>query len=208
MDYVNRSDEELITLLREGDERVTDFLMRKYKDIVRIKAGNMFIIGADKDDLIQEGMIGLFKAIMDYDAGRDASFATFADLCILRQMYKAVEAGNRKKHAPLNYYVSLDASQEMAEQGANDTAIGMNPVDTIISLTERGPEELVIDRENTRALEESINASLSEFERQVLSLHLTGLNYVEIARILGKDEKSSDNALSRVKLKVKKILMS
>ena len=107
MNYDARADEELIIALRDGDGKVIDYIIEKYKDLVRKKAGSMFILGADKDDLIQEGMIGLFKAVRDYDSGRDASFFTFAELCISRQMYKAVEAGNRKKHSPLNSYISI-----------------------------------------------------------------------------------------------------
>lgn len=201
--YESKTDEELITLLREGDERITDYLMVKYKELVRKKAGTMFIIGADKDDLIQEGMIGLFKAVRDYDAGRDASFYTFADLCISRQMYKAVEAGNRKKHTPLNTYVSLyDSNSGDAGDGGSET----NLVEMIISLSDKSPEETIIDNENAKVLEQKIRDSLSEFERQVLSLHLTGMGYAEIARVLGKDDKSADNALSRIKSKVRKLV--
>ena len=105
--YFNRTDEELIQLLRDGDGGVMDFIMEKYKGLVRSKAKSMYLLGADSEDLIQEGMIGLFKAVRDYDAGRDASFFTFADLCVSRQMYTAVQASSRKKHAPLNKYVSL-----------------------------------------------------------------------------------------------------
>ena len=105
--YETYSDEELILLLRDGDNRIMDYIMEKYKGLVRNKAKSMYLLGADNEDLIQEGMIGLFKAVRDYDAGRDASFYTFADLCISRQMYTAVQASGRKKHAPLNSYVSI-----------------------------------------------------------------------------------------------------
>ena len=108
-DYETSKDEELILRIRDGEEKITDYIMEKYKNLVRSKAGSMYILGADREDLIQEGMIGLFKAIRDYDIGRDASFATFADLCVARQMYTAVQAAGRKKHAPLNSYVSLYA---------------------------------------------------------------------------------------------------
>ena len=107
MDYGQVTDEELIDRLRDGDTRITDYIMDKYKNLVRSKAGTMYILGADREDLIQEGMIGLFKAIRDYDSGRDASFYTFADLCISRQMYSAVQAAGRMKHIPLNTYISL-----------------------------------------------------------------------------------------------------
>ncbi len=196
------SDEELIIALRDGDGKVIDHIIEKYKELVRRKAGSMFILGADKEDLIQEGMIGLYKAVRDYDAGRDASFATFADLCVSRQIYKAVEAGNRKKHAPLNSYISIyDESNASGEQGEGTSILEM-----ILTETGKSPEDMVIDREQTQRLEQKIYESLSDFERQVLNLRLTGLEYTDIARILGRDAKSTDNALSRIKIKVRKII--
>ena len=108
--YEQYTDEELILRLREGEEQITDYIMEKYKNLVKSKAKSMYILGADREDLIQEGMIGLFKAVRDYDTGRDASFSTFADLCVSRQMYTAVQAAGRKKHAPLNTYISLYAT--------------------------------------------------------------------------------------------------
>ncbi len=200
--YSNMSDEELIIALRDGDGKVIDYIMDKYKELVRKKAGSMFILGADKEDLIQEGMIGLYKAVRDYDAGRDASFYTFADLCVSRQMYKAVEAGNRKKHAPLNSYISIYESDDET----NETGSGEKLLEMILSETGKSPEELVIDREQTQHLQQKIYGILSDFECKVLNLRLTGLEYTDIARILGRDEKSTDNALSRIKVKVRKIL--
>lgn len=199
---IGTSDEELILALRDGDDKIIDFIMEKYKELVRRKAGSMFILGADKEDLIQEGMIGLYKAVRDYDPGRDASFATFADLCVSRQMYKAVEAGNRKKHAPLNSYISI-YEDEGDKAGAQESA---NILEMILSETGKSPEDMVIDREQTQSLEHKIYDSLSDFERKVLNLRLTGLEYTAIAKILGRDEKSTDNALSRIKVKVRKIL--
>lgn len=200
--YSNMSDEELIIALRDGDGKVIDYIMDKYKELVRKKAGSMFILGADKEDLIQEGMIGLYKAVRDYDAGRDASFYTFADLCVSRQMYKAVEAGNRKKHAPLNSYISIYESDDET----NETGSGEKLLEMILSEPGKSPEELVIDREQTQHLQQKIYGILSDFECKVLNLRLTGLEYTDIARILGRDEKSTDNALSRIKVKVRKIL--
>ena len=161
----------------------------------------MFILGADKEDLIQEGMIGLYKAVRDYDAGRDASFATFADLCVSRQMYKAVEAQNRKKHAPLNSYVSI-YEDEASKDGPGEGGISQ------MLLAEAGmsPEDVLIDKEQAHDLEKKIYEGLSDFERQVLNLRLTGIEYTDIAKILGRDAKSTDNALSRIKGKVRKIL--
>ena len=195
------TDEELIQSLRDGDGRVMDFLMEKYKGLVRSKAKSMYLLGADGEDLIQEGMIGLFKAVRDYDAGRDASFFTFADLCISRQMYTAVQASTRKKHAPLNRYVSL--SQEAFQEDENGGRVVFEPEDS----RERNPEELVIARENVELLEKTIEKELSPLEKQVLDLHLTGMGYVQIARVLGRDAKSTDNALQRIKGKLKRALL-
>ncbi|MBR2531031.1 MAG: sigma-70 family RNA polymerase sigma factor [Lachnospiraceae bacterium] len=197
-----KSDEELIISLRDGDARAIEVIIDRYKELVRKKAGSMFILGADRDDLIQEGMIGLYNAVRDYDAGRDASFYTFADLCVSRQMYKAVEAGNRKKHAPLNSYVSIYDD----EKGSDSSGDGSALLEKILSETGKSPEDMVIDREQTQILEQKIYDSLSDFERKVLNLRLTGLEYTDIARILGRDAKSTDNALSRIKAKVRKIL--
>lgn len=205
--YENKTDEELITAFRDGDEKIIDYLMDKYKDLVRKKAGSMFILGADKDDLLQEGMIGLYKAVRDYDPGRDASFYTFADLCVSRQIYKAVEAGNRKKHSPLNTYISIytdSVSNSDKESGGNVESDFI--ADAIFAMTGKGPEEEFIDREQAEILEGQINDALSDFEKQVLNLRITGMEYTQIAKVLGKDAKSTDNALSRIKVKVKKIL--
>ncbi|NLG02470.1 MAG: RNA polymerase sporulation sigma factor SigH [Clostridia bacterium] len=202
-EYATYSDEELIVRLREGEAQVTDFIMDKYKNLVRSKAKAMYILGADTEDLIQEGMIGLFKAVRDYDSGRDASFYTFADLCVSRQMYTAVQAARRQKHIPLNTYISLYANVIDGEgEGASEDA---RLVDALQSKVEKSPEELYFDKQNVRALEQKIEEILSPFENQVLDLYLTGMSYVQIARVLGKDEKSTDNALQRLRGKIKRL---
>lgn len=195
--YKDYTDEELIIRARDGENEIMEYLMDKYKNLVRSKAATMFILGADKDDLIQEGMIGLFKAVRDYDSGRDASFYTFAELCISRQMYTALQASGRKKHSPLNTYVSI--YQDGDEEGA-----GL--IDALENKKERNPEEILIDQENVATIERIIENELSSFERQVLELSMTGMGYVEIAKLLGKDGKSTDNALCRVKTKIRKAL--
>ena len=200
--YTNIVDEELIGRLRDGEAAIIDFIIDKYKNLVRSKAKSMFILGADNEDLIQEGMIGLFKAIRDYDSGRDASFFTFADLCISRQMYTAIQASGRKKHSPLNSYISLYS----ATFGNDGEDGGVELVHIIASDTDRNPEEMLIDKENVEVLENRIDKELSGFEKQVLDLHLTGMSYIQIAKVLGKDEKSTDNALQRIKGKLKKML--
>ena len=200
--YGQCGDEELILRLRDGEENITDYIMDKYKNLVKSKARSMYILGADSDDLIQEGMIGLFKAVRDYDSGRDASFFTFADLCISRQMYTAVQASRRQQHAPLNSYISL-YSRVASEKGQEEEA---ELVNILAARAELSPEEMVIDRENVKNLERTIEKELSTFEKEVLDLHLTGMGYAQIAKVLGKDEKSADNALQRIKGKLKKVI--
>lgn len=199
-DYEKNTDEELMARLREGEQSIIDYIMDKYKNLVRKKAQSMYILGADSEDLIQEGMIGLFKAIRDYDCGRDASFFTFADLCVSRQMYTAIQAAKRQKHIPLNSYISFSNSVVDFEENS-DSELG-----NVIQDRKMNPEELVIDKENVRCLEQLIEKELSEFEKQVLDLHLTGMSYTQIARVLNKDDKSTDNALQRIKTKIKKKL--
>ncbi|MBO7334887.1 MAG: sigma-70 family RNA polymerase sigma factor [Lachnospiraceae bacterium] len=197
-DYEGVSDEELIIRLREGEEKIQDHILDKYKNLVKSKAKSMYILGAEPEDLIQEGMIGLFKAIRDYDAGRDASFYTFADLCISRQVYTAVTASGRKKHTPLNNYISLYSEE--------DPETGVRSLEDILSVMDYEPESMLIDKENVEIIENLIDTRLSDLEKQVMELHLTGMGYTDIARVLGKDEKSTDNALSRAKAKIKKCL--
>ncbi|MCH5281564.1 MAG: RNA polymerase sporulation sigma factor SigH [Lachnospiraceae bacterium] len=197
--YQEFTDEELVIRARDGEMGITEYLMDKYKNLVKSKASTMYILGADREDLIQEGMIGLFKAIRDYDSGRDASFYTFAELCISRQMYTALQASGRKKHTPLNSYVSIYQEHDEEENGAK-------LIDALENKKERNPEEIVIDKENVETIEKIIETDLSPFERQVLELSMTGMGYSEIAKLLGKDGKSTDNALTRVKSKIRKAL--
>ena len=200
-EYARYSDEELIVRLRDGEDSITEYLMNKYKNLVRSKAKSMYILGADSEDLIQEGMIGLFKALRDYDSGRDASFLTFADLCVSRQMYTAVQASRRQKHIPLNTYISLYGVASMDRDGEQK-----NLENVLTTHAGQSPEEVLIDRENMVQLEKAIEQELSGFEKQVLDLYLTGMGYQQIAKVLGKDDKSTDNALQRIKTKLKKRL--
>lgn len=200
-EYSLVSDEELIDRLRGGEGPITDYIMDKYKNLVRSKAKSMYILGGDNEDLIQEGMIGLFKAIRDYDCGRDASFYTFADLCISRQMYTAVQASHRQKHWPLNTYVSLYGNGR--GQGDNEE---LELAEALPPDQDQNPETLFIDRERVEYLEGQIDRELSGFEKQVLDLYLTGMSYSQIAKVLGREEKSTDNALQRLKGKIKKML--
>jgi RNA polymerase sporulation-specific sigma factor len=200
-DYESFSDEELLLRMREGEDGITEYLMNKYKNLVRNKARSMYILGADRDDLIQEGMIGLFKALQAYDIGRDASFSTFADLCVSRQMYTAVQAARRQKNIPLNTYISLYDSAGRNHEGEEEVL-----ADVLAAQSELTPEELIIDQENVEQLERAIERDLSAFEKQVLDLYLTGMGYQQIAKVLGRDDKSTDNALQRIKTKLKQYL--
>ena len=201
--YVGISDEELILRYRDGEEEAIDYLINKYKNLVRKKAGSMFLIGGDHDDLIQEGMLGMFKAVRDYDVGRDVNFFTFADLCVSRQIYTAVQASNRKKHLPLNTYISIYGQVYREEEGEGESPIFLN---RILGTQEENPEEMVLAQERLEDIEAAIEQELSSFERKVFELHLTGMTYTEIAKVLGRDEKSTDNALQRIKVKIRKII--
>ncbi len=201
--YEGISDEELILRYRDGEESAIDYLINKYKNLVLKKAGSMFLIGGDHDDLIQEGMLGMFKAVRDYDIKRDANFFTFADLCVSRQMYTAVQASNRKKHGPLNTYISI-----YGQSGGEEIQEGEFPflVNAISTGKGENPEEMILARERLGDLETAIKKELSSFENKVFELHLMGMTYIEIAKVLEKDEKSTDNALQRVKTKIRRII--
>ena len=201
--YEDMTDEELIDQLREGDRQVMDYICDKYKNLVRSKAKSMYILGGDSEDLIQEGMIGLFKAVRDYDCGRDASFYTFADLCISRQMYTAVQASQRLKHTPLNTYVSLDSHGRTEEDRDPET---QTLAELLTDKTGRNPEELFLDKERVAYLEKRIATELSELERQVLDLYITGMSYTQIAKVLRRSEKATENALTRAKQKIRSFL--
>ena len=191
--YQNLKDEELIEQLRLGDTKIMDFILDKYKPLVRKKANAMYLIGGDTDDLIQEGMIGLFKAIRDFSKEKESSFYHFAELCISRQIYTAVEASNRKKHAPLNTYISLYS-------GTNEDGVVL--ADSLMAGLEENPEQMMIDQENMALFWEQLKECLSKLEREVLDYYLAGLNYQQIAEQMEKSPKSIDNALHRIKEKL------
>lgn len=200
-DYSAYTDEELICRLRDGEEAIMDYILNKYKNLVRKHARSMYILGAEEQDLIQEGMIGLFQAIRDYNSGRDAIFFTFAEVCITRNMYTAIKAAQCEKHKPLNEYLSLYGGN--TEEGNEGKSVF---VDLISSGEISNPENLLIDKENVERIVALVEQELSAFEKQVFDLYITGMKYVQIAKVLGKDEKSTDNALQRIKSKVKKVL--
>ena len=199
--YENIPDEQLIRRLRDGESDITDFIMDKYKFMVKKKARAMYLLGGENEDLIQEGMIGLFKAVRDYDLEQDASFSSFAELCISRQMYTAIKLSQRQKHIPLNSYVSLYEKGSEAEEGKQTPLI-----DQLQPTKENNPEELFLDKEYFVTLEQELKERLSDLENRVLYLHLMGEDYRSIASLLEKSPKSIDNALQRIKQKISTIL--
>ncbi len=201
--YDTLSDEEVVSRIQAGDQPAIDFLLEKYKYLVRSKAKALFLIGGDKDDLIQEGMIGLYKAIRDYQANKDNTFFNFADLCISRQIYSAIKASNRKKNIPLNTYISLYTPAYGENMDAEDKEV---LVDIIQQKYVSNPEELVIDKENTSMIEYELVRRLSDLEKQVLDLYMQDLKYLQIAEVLKKEPKTIDNALTRIKTKLNQVL--
>lgn len=194
MPYEAFSDEELIEKLRQGEDDITDYILEKYKPLVRKKTNAMYLIGGETEDLIQEGMIGLFKAIRDYKPDKDASFYHFAELCINRQLYSALEASNRKKHQPLNSYISL------SEQEHPDAVAAEMLVDK-----ESGPEQTVIEQEVWEEYKKRLAQKLSRMENQVLQYYLDGNHYIQIAEMMDKSPKSIDNALQRIRQKIRQM---
>ena len=193
--YETLSDEDLLSLHRAGDARAEEALYARYKQIVRSKARTYFLIGADREDIIQEGMIGLYKAVVDYQFDKNASFRSFAELCITRQIISAIKAATRKKHIPLNTYISFNRS---VYEGETERPL----IDVLTSTRISDPEEVLIGRENYAAVADSIEHSLSRLERDTLGLYLYGYSYQQIADHLQVTSKSVDNAIQRVKKKL------
>ncbi|MEY8333552.1 RNA polymerase sporulation sigma factor SigH [Lachnospiraceae bacterium 47-T17] len=192
--YEGVKDEELLAELSGGNDSITDYLCNKYKHLVTREANALYLIGAEKEDLIQEGMIGLFKAIRDFSSGKESSFYTFARLCIRRQMYHAIEASKRLKHVPLNSYISF--SEETGEES------GLTVGDTLEADGEQNPERLLIQQENYQDFFDRLASVLSPMEKQVCDLYLQGMDYRQIAEELEKPPKSIDNALQRIRTKM------
>ena len=188
------TDEALLARIRQGDEEAERLLYERYKQLVRSRAHSYFLIGADHEDLVQEGMLGLYKAVCEYDENKAASFKSFAELCVTRRILSAIKRATRKKHGPLNNYVSLNRP-EMTD---GDLTL----LDTVRSLRVADPEDVVIGRENFEQIVQYLEKTLSPMERRVLSLYLDGLSYPQIALCIGKPLKSVDNAMQRVKHKL------
>ena len=199
--YENIPDEQLIRRLREGETAIMDYIISKYKYLVIRAAKAIYLIGGENDDLIQEGMIGLFKAVRDFDTQQETSFYSFAELCISRQMYTAIKLSQRQKHMPLNSYVSL---YDVTKSDFGDKQSPL--IEQLEIESNSNPEELFLDKERMQMLVEQLNERLSDMERRVLHLHLQGEDYRSIAELLDKSPKSIDNALQRIRQKMRTVL--
>ena len=193
------SDDEIVSMAKKGDKEAEEYLIRKYKEFVKNRSRQYYIAGADRDDIIQEGMIGIFKAIRDYEDDKGASFSTFAELCITRQIISAIKQARRLKHGPLNTYISLSKSISDEEPVNNLENILFSSKDT-------DPESMLLLKEEINHIENNGSEIFSKLEQKVLSGYINGKNYVEIAALLGKSPKSIDNAIQRIKKKLDKYL--
>ena len=197
--YLSMTDESVVAIAQKGDSDALDYLLSKHKNFVRNKARSYFLIGADHEDIVQEGMIGLFKAVRDYQPGRLSSFRAFAELCITRQIITAIKTATRQKHVPLNSYVSLN-------KPIYDDESDRTLMDVIVEGRTQNPEELIIGREDLVSIRDRMDQVLSGLEQDVLNAYLDGKSYQEIADKLGRHVKCIDNALQRVKRKLEKFL--
>ncbi len=199
IEYDFRADEDIVEFVRLGDSGALEFLIHKYRNFVRAKARSYFLIGAEREDIVQEGMIGLYKAIRDFKGDKLASFKAFAELCITRQIITAIKTATRQKHIPLNSYVSLD--KPIYDEDSDRTLL-----DVICGSRVCDPEEMIINQEEFYGLEDKMSEILSDLERKVLMFYLDGRSYQEIAVDLDRHVKSIDNALQRVKRKLERYL--
>lgn len=200
-DFAEADELQVILKAQGGDNEAMAYLLEKYKSMVRILSRPLFLMDGDQDDLVQEGMIGLFQAIRSYQPGRDTGFETFANLCISRQLYSAIKRSNRQKNIPLNSYISIDAVEGADEQREIE---GISLRGRSLADWQKNPEEIVIGEESAKNIKSELFGRLSKLEQEVLQLFLQGLTYQEIAARLGKSPKTIDNALQRIKGKLKK----
>lgn len=194
--YDNNTDEQIVSRIKEGDEKALSYLLEKYKNLVNVKVGKYFIIGAEKEDIIQEGMIGLFKAIKNFNEEKQNTFKSFANICIERQLITAIKSSNRQKHMPLNSYLSLNTAAY-----DNNEEDSVELIDTFNSKTVEDPLETVMKKEYYQEIENAVNKSLSKFEKQVLDRFVKGESYITIAQKLDSPVKSVDNAIQRIRKK-------
>lgn len=197
-DYKEYSDELLVRMARDGDEKAEDFLLKKYKDFVRSKARAYFLVGGDSDDLIQEGMIGLYNAIGHYDESMASSFMTYAAICINNKLISAVSADGRQKNAPLNGYVSIYSS--ITDETGEEASLS----DVLPDTENINPEVIILNEEQEKLTINRLLDKLSALEKEILSYYMEGMSYSEIAKLIGKTEKSVDNAIQRIRLKMRK----
>ena len=199
LNFDEMTDEALVELCQNGDTLAEEYMLNRHKNLVRVKARTYFLVGADHEDIVQEGMIGLYKAIRDFRQDRQASFRAFADLCVTRQMITAIKAATRQKNIPLNSYISL--SKPVFDDESEHTLL-----DILTETKESNPEDLMINNESFSNIHTKMNEMLSGLERQVLDAYLDNKSYQEIAADLGRHVKSIDNALQRIKKKLEKYL--
>ena len=197
-DYKEYSDELFVRMARDGDEKAEDFLLKKYKDFVRSKARAYFLVGGDSDDLIQEGMIGLYNAIGHYDESMASSFMTYAAICINNKLISAVSADGRQKNAPLNGYVSIYSS--ITDETGEEASLS----DVLPDTENINPEAIILNEEQEKLTINRLFGKLSALEKEILSYYMEGMSYSEIAKLIGKTEKSVDNAIQRIRLKMRK----
>ena len=194
--YNEYTDERIIELIREGDQEATEYLVKKYYPLVIKSTRTLYLIGADEEDLTQEGLTGLFKAIQSYEPNNNASFFTFAQLCIKRQIYSAIKASNREKHSPLNSYISFYSTVSQTD---------ITLIENLEAGKDTDPEHIILSQENTLSINELLISRLSKMEQTVLPLYLEGMSFKSIATKLGKTEKSIDNAVSRIREKARRL---
>ena len=196
INYETLTDEEAVLLAQKGDKRAIDFIVGKYKGFVEIRSIPYFMAGGERDDLVQEGLIGLYKAIKSYSKEKNANFKTFAEICVVRQMISAVKSSTRKKNSPLNHYVSIHIPEDELDTISSK----------LVDVKNQNPENMLIEREAADGMHNKIFSVLSDFESEVLNYYLSGISYKEIAKILGKSAKAVDNALFRIKKKIEKYI--
>ena len=201
--FENLTDEQVILEIQKGDKQALSYLMNKYKELVNIKVSKYFMVGAEKEDIVQEGLIGLFKAIKTYNKDKNSSFKSFANMCIERQLITAIKSSTRQKHMPLNSYLSLNASAY-----DNEEENGIELINTLNNKTVEDPLETVMKKEYYEQIENSMQKSLSTFEKQVLDGYVKGYSYVTIAKQLDAPVKSVDNAIQRIRKKAMKNMLN
>ena len=199
-DYDNVKDEDLIEIIKSGDKQAFEYLINKYKELVNMKVSKYYIVGAERDDIVQEGLIGLFKAIKSYKPDQQNSFKSFANMCIERQLITAIKTSNRQKHMPLNSYLSLNISAYDEEEGKSDTSL----IDIFNTTLIEDPLDTITKKEYYQNIENAIDKSLSDFEKKVLTKYINGKSYLEIAEDLDTPVKSIDNAIQRIRKKAMK----